>query len=101
VAVGSPGDENRYGVIRAPLTRSSQYTGAVFVFERKPAVWALRHMIKANVPSNAMDFGQGVAFGDKGKILAVGSPREDSGARGIDGDQTDTSAPDRGAAWLY
>jgi hypothetical protein len=45
VAAGSPGDENTgSGVVRAPLTRRSQYTGAVFVFERKPAVWALRNM---------------------------------------------------------
>jgi hypothetical protein len=46
-------------------------------------------------------FGYGVSFGDNGRIFAVAAPREDSGARDIDGDQTDTSSPDSGAVWLY
>jgi len=102
IAVGSPGDQNAgSGVVRGPLTRNSDYSGAVFVFERKPTAWSLRNMIKPNVPSKYLGFGENVSFGDNGKILAVGSPYDDSAARGIDGDQTDTSAPDSGAAWLY
>jgi hypothetical protein len=102
IAVGAYNDENAgSGVVRGPLTRTSVYSGAVFVFERKPTAWSLRNMIKPNVPANNLWFGAGLSFGDNGKILAVGSPLEDSGARGIDGDQTDTSAPDSGAAWLY
>jgi hypothetical protein len=58
-------------------------------------------MIKPNVASNQGAFGYGLSFGDNGKILAVGAMGEDSAARGIDGDQADTSAPDSGAAWLY
>jgi hypothetical protein len=42
-----------------------------------------------------------VAFGDDGKVFAVGAPYENSGASGIDGDQADTSAPESGAVWLY
>ncbi len=102
VAVGSYNDENAgSGVVRGPLTRTSAYSGAVFVFERKPTAWSLRNMIKPNVASNQGAFGYGVSFGDNGKILAVGAMGEDSGARGIDGDQADTSSPDSGAAWLY
>jgi len=102
IAVGSAGDENAgSGVVRGPLTRTSDHPGAVFVFERKPTAWALRNMIKPNAPSNGLGFGDGVSFGDNGKILAVGSYGEDSGARGIDGDQSDATAPDSGAAWLY
>lgn len=102
VAVGSYSDENAgSGVVRGPLTRTSIYSGAVFVFERKPTAWSLRNMIKPNVASNQGAFGYGVSFGDNGKILAVGAMGEDSAARGIDGDQADTSAPDSGAAWLY
>lgn len=103
IAVGSYSDTNAgSGVVRGPLTRNSDYSGAVFVFEHKSNAWALRNMIKPNVPSKYLQFGYGgVSFGDNGKILAVGSPFDDSGARGIDGDQTDASAPDSGAAWLY
>lgn len=46
-------------------------------------------------------FGQSVSLGDNGKILVVGAPFEPSASVGIDGDQTDTSAPERGAVWLY
>jgi hypothetical protein len=102
IAVGSYSDENAgSGVVRGPLTRDSSYSGAVFVFERKPTAWSLRNMIKPNVPSYQGAFGYGVSFGDNGKILAVGAYGENSGARGIDGDQADTSSPDSGAAWLY
>jgi hypothetical protein len=36
-----------------------------------------------------------------GNTLAVGAPREDSAATGINGDQTDNSAPDAGAVYLF
>jgi len=36
-----------------------------------------------------------------GNTLAVGAPHEGSIATGIDGDQTDNSAVDAGAAYLY
>jgi hypothetical protein len=42
-----------------------------------------------------------VAFGDNGKLLAVGAPRNSSAASRVDGDREDTSYPDRGAVWLY
>jgi hypothetical protein len=46
-------------------------------------------------------FRRSVSLGDNGKTLVVGAPFEPSNAIGIDGDQTDTSAPERGAVWLY
>jgi len=82
------------------LARSSQYTGAAFVFEPKPAAWALRNMIKANMLSNAKDFAQSVAVSDHGKILAAGSLRE-TAAHAASTVTRDTSARDGGAAWLY
>ena len=36
-----------------------------------------------------------------GHALAVGTDGEASNARGIDGDRTDNSAPNSGAAYLY
>jgi hypothetical protein len=102
VAVADPNNiADGTGVVRGPFTGTSEYTGAVFVYERKFDAWRLRNMIKPNVLTPGMAFGYGLALGDDGKILAVGSLFEDSAARGIDGDQTDTSAPDSGAAWLY
>ena len=60
----------------------------------------MRRIIKANTPTPQW-FGNSVALGDFGRVLAVGAPFDESAATGIDGDQTDTSSPWRGAVWLY
>jgi hypothetical protein len=46
-------------------------------------------------------FGSTLALSADGNTLAVGVQAEDSAATGIDGDQTDNSAPDSGAVYLY
>lgn len=75
-------------------------SGSAYVFERNSRQWALRRILR---PGNtaSQSFGISVAFGDNGRILAVGAPEEPSAATGVGGDPTDTSVPDRGAAWLY
>jgi cysteine-rich repeat protein len=46
-------------------------------------------------------FGSSVAISRDGSTLAVGAPREDSSATGIDGDQADDSLPDSGAIHVF
>ncbi|WP_293257488.1 hypothetical protein [Nannocystis sp.] len=46
-------------------------------------------------------FGISVALSADGRTLAVGAKYEDSGASGIDGDQTDDTAKDAGAVYVY
>ena len=75
-------------------------SGTVFVYERKSTGWRFRRLVKPATDS-AQRFGQAVALGDQGRILAVGAPTDSSAATGIDGDPTDTSTPNRGAVWLY
>jgi hypothetical protein len=77
-----------------------QGSGQVTVFEYRGTHWQPRSYIKPNIEV-FQSFGQSVALGDNGRILVVGAPLESSNASGIDGDQTDTSAPERGAVWLY
>lgn len=79
---------------------SSQQTGAVALFERKPSGWRMRRLIKSDSTNRGM-FGHAVALGDNGRILAVGAPIDPSAATGIDGDRDDSSSPQRGAVWLY
>lgn len=77
--------------------------GAVFLYQRNGAQtspWRLRSVIKAPNPGKDL-FGAPVSLSGSGRTLAVGAIREGSNARGIDGDQTDESAPDAGAAYLY
>lgn len=76
------------------------HSGAVFVYERRSFGWNLRRILKPAV-QRGQAFGTVLALGDRGRVLAVGAFDDASAASGIDGDPTDTSVPERGAAWLY
>lgn len=64
--------------------------------------------VKASNPHMGDHFGNGgtllgdsVALSGDGLTLAVGSPNEGSGAKGINGDQNDTSVYSAGAVYVY
>jgi hypothetical protein len=71
-------------------------SGAAYVFARSGASWTQQAYVKAsNTSVNAL-FGTSVTL--VGDTLAVGSPGELSG---IVGNQTDTTAPGAGAAYVF
>ena len=76
-------------------------SGAVYVFTRDAAgIWSQQAYIKASNTDAGDEFGfDGVAL--SGDTLAVGARFEDSTATGIDGDQSDNSAPDAGAVYVF
>jgi hypothetical protein len=89
--------------VSATPTLGSEEHGAVFLYRRSTAPttpWRLRSVVKAPNPGTDW-FGISLSLSGSGKTLAVGATQEDSAARGVDGDQTDESAPDAGAAYLY
>src|SRR5579863_2275679 len=45
--------------------------------------------------------GHGVALSGDGNTLAVGAPYESSGAKGVNGDQNDTSVYSAGAVYIF
>ena len=77
--------------------------GAVYVYRRgaTPSAWTLRNVVKAPNLEYGDNFGASVSLSASGRTLAVGAPQEDSNARGIDGDRTDNSTRNAGAAYLY
>ena len=87
LAVGTPfEDSEANGVNEDQADNSSPYSGAVYVFSRSGHTWAQQAYLKAP-NSDAYDyFGTSLAFSNNGHLLAVGAPREDSAAIGIDGD---------------
>jgi len=104
LAVGSAGDHAAGDGVGYPPIVSGGIgpRGAVYVYERRPTGWRLRQFIKPNPGAvQFLGFGAGVSLARNGKDLAVGAPGDASNALGIDGDQDDTSAPLRGAVWLY
>ncbi|NIW25308.1 MAG: hypothetical protein GWN29_12475, partial [Gammaproteobacteria bacterium] len=47
------------------------------------------------------EFGSTLSLSRDGRLLAIGARGEDSGATGIDGDQTDNSVTEAGAVYLF
>ena len=90
--------------------KSIPQAGAVYVFTRTGTTWSQQAYIKA---SNTGEAGVGDQLGDgdqfgfsiglsaDGNTLAVGAIGEDSGAKGINGNQNDNSVPGSGAVYIF
>jgi hypothetical protein len=74
-------------------------SGAAYVFVRNGDTWTQQAHLKASNPDTADFFGVSVAI--SGDTIVVGASLEDGGSAGVDGDPTDDSAPDAGAAYVF
>lgn len=107
VVVGSPyEDSNATGVNGSQADNSTQARGAAYVFIRAGGAWSQQAYLKAShaepdppfVPySDEFGFSVGVS----GDTIIVGAPSEDSIAIGVNGDETDDSANESGAAYVF
>jgi hypothetical protein len=75
--------------------------GAVYVWVRNGSNWTEQSFIKSSNPDIEDIFGYRVALSSDGSTLLVGAPNEDSQAQGINGNQTDNSALESGAGYLF
>lgn len=91
-AVGIDGDQT---------DRSVPSAGAVYLFTRDQATWQQQAYVKASNTGRGDSFGASVALSADGGTLVVGASTEDSAATGIDGDQTDNSATEAGAVYVF
>jgi hypothetical protein len=100
-AKGINGDQN---------DRSIPQAGAVYVFTRTGTTWSQQAYIKASntgekgvgkQPSKGDQFGFSIGLSADGNTLAVGAISEDSGAKGINGDQNDNSQVSSGAVYVF
>ena len=99
-------DSNATGINGDQSDNSAGQSGAVYVFRSGGAGWFQEAYIKAsNTGSAGIDggdnFGENVTLSADGNTLAVGAPFEWSSATGINGDQTDNSSLQSGAAYLF
>ena len=100
-------DSNATGVDGDETNDSSPNSGAVYVFTRGiGGEWTQQAYLKASNtdadPAFAEDFfGLAVAISADGSTLAVGAPREDSMASGVNGDETDNSVQFAGAVYVF
>jgi len=80
---------------------SARDSGAVYLFRFDGTDWIQKAYIKASNTDVSDQFGGSVALSADGNTLAVGAGGEDSGATGVNGDQTDNSAYGAGAVYVF
>jgi len=91
-ATGLDGDGN---------DNSAPGAGAVYVFTREGMTCPQQAYVKASNTDARDQFGFSVALSGDGSTVAVGAYNEDSAATGLGGDETDNSAPNAGAVYVF
>ncbi|MBA3470397.1 MAG: FG-GAP repeat protein, partial [Herpetosiphonaceae bacterium] len=96
-------DSAATGVGGDQTNNSASGAGAAYVFTRSDAqgapAWTQQAYLKATNPDANDNFGWRVAV--DGDTIVVGAYREDSAATGVGGDQTNNSAGNSGAAYVF
>jgi len=92
-------DSNATGIDGNQADNSAINSGAAYLFSRAGGVWSHHAYIKAANTGAGDVFGQSVAI--SGDTLVVGANDEDSNATGVNGNQTDNSASNSGAAYAF
>ena len=100
MVMGVPEEESSAtGVNGDESDNRSTRSGAVYVFRRENEQWVQEAYLKASNTSILDDFGESVAI--SGDLIVVGASGEDSGATGVNGDQSDNSSGRSGAAYVF
>jgi hypothetical protein len=102
IAVGSHLEDSGAKSLNGDQSDASmEDSGAVYVYTRTGTTWNPTAYVKASNTKSAAEFGISVALNGDGKLLAVGAPKENSAAKGVNGNQDDKSALNAGAAYVY
>jgi hypothetical protein len=80
---------------------SASEAGAVYLFTRAGTTWQQVAYIKGSNTEAFDEFGSSVAIDRAGTQLAITARGEDSGAKGIGGNQNDNSVDEAGAAYIF
>ena len=100
-------DSNATGINGNQSDNSATDSGAVYVFTRSGTTWSQQAYIKASNTGPAITFGgdtttrRNLAFPTTATRSRSARYREDSDANGVNGNQTDNSATDAGAAYVF
>lgn len=93
-------DGSATGVDGDAASDSLPGAGAAYLFVRDDSSgWMQQAYLKASNTDGADEFGRAVAI--SGSTAAVGAPREDGGATGVDGDAADDSLASAGAVYTF
>lgn len=103
LAIGAIGESSKAtgASATADSDTSKNGVGAVYVFKRSSNTWAQQNYVKPSVATLGDEFGTAIGLNTDGSTLAISGAFEQSNATGIGGTQSDTSAVDAGAVWLF
>src|SRR5262249_10162283 len=90
---------NATGVNGVQMNNSLLGAGASYVFVRSGTSWNQEAYLKAS-NTHAFDY-FGVWFAIPGSTIVIGAPRKESNATRFNGNQSNNSAPDSGAAYFF
>ena len=100
LVVGAPAEFSAStGVDGDQSDNSLQGCGAAYVFVREAGLWVQQAYLKGPTAARNEDFGFSVAI--SGDTVVIGARREDSNAKGVDGNPFDNTASDAGAAYVF
>jgi hypothetical protein len=100
LVVGAPFESsNATGINGDQSDNSADKSGAAYVFQRSGTTWTQQAYVKASNTDAQDCFGTAVAL--DGDTLAVGANGESSKATGINGDESDNSAMNSGATYVF
>jgi hypothetical protein len=102
--VGADGESSKATEINGnPMNLGTPYAGAgaAYLFTETGKSLAQTAYAKASNARADSSFGHSVALSSDGTALAVGGSGDSSDAAGVNGNQSDTSAPSAGAVYVF
>jgi hypothetical protein len=102
LAVSAPNENGGSKGINGNQSDDSAYdAGAIYFFTRSGTTWTQQAYLKGSNTDAFDEFGSSVALNRDGSIMVVGAAKEDSAAKGVNGNQNDNSAQEAGAAYVF
>ncbi len=103
LAVGAWGESSATTGVNGDGTDNSAWqSGAAYVFTRDGGgTWTQQAYVKASNTDQGDRFGWSVALSANGATLAVGATGESSAVTGVNGDETDSTVSESGAAYVF
>lgn len=110
LAVGAKGDtgvvintDDPKNIDKAQVQEAAKLfgSGSAYIFTRAGTTWTQQSYLRPSTTMIGSEFGGGVSLSQDGNTLAVGSFRESSNAKGINGDEGDNSAARAGAVFVF
>jgi photosystem II stability/assembly factor-like uncharacterized protein len=101
LAVGAQVENGSARQINGKPDEAAEDAGAVYFFTRTGTTWKQLAYVKASNADAYDEFGSAMSLSKDGKLMAVSARSEASAAKGINGNQSDNSAPGAGAVYLF